>query len=331
MKRKFIPKKFQKLMSRCCVHDFTSSAKNGSSHDEILTWLKENCKKWCFQKEKGENDYEHYQGRFSLKKKAYAKDIVHPFSHLTITSKENTNNNFYVLKKETRIAGPWKDDDPYIPKAVRETNLYPFQQKVRDHRDNDRIINVVINEGGAGGKTHICKYIDTNRLGTAIIPMKGHKDIMRQVMNQPKTELYVIDIPRAFPKKDLAELYAAVESIKDGYAYDDRYKFKKEWFEPPTIWIFTNEEPKEAWLSKDRWRLWTIDPKTMDFKVRTFPGARFAPCNTRRNKSFISLEKSGLVGPGLDRIRTESDMSDDDKILEKEIEECIVLSDSDSE
>lgn len=315
-------------MSRCCVHDFTSSLEKGPSQDTITTWLKANCKTWVFQKEKGEGGYLHYQGRFSLTKKAYAKDIKHPFTHLSITSKENCKNNFYVLKSETRIAGPWKDDDPYIPKSAREPILLPFQHHIMVHRDNDRTINVIIDEPGAKGKTFIARYIDTSGIGCSINFMKDYRDIMRSVMNQPKKELYIIDIPRAIPKGRLAELYAAIESIKDGYAFDDRYKFKKEWFEPPTIWVFTNTEPVKTWLSADRWALWTICPKSSRLISRPFHGARSAPCNTREIVNTISCEKFGLVGPGLDQPRTPLDMSDSDMILRNELFELEFLSDS---
>jgi len=195
----------------------------------------------------------------------------------------------------------------------------PFQQHIMDHRDDDRTINVVINQKGNKGKTTIASYMDVTGKGILINFMKDYKDIMRCVYAQPKKEVYIIDIPRAMtaPSK-LAEIYAACETIKDGYCFDERYSFKKEWFEPPTIWIFTNTTPNKSWLSEDRWKLWKICPKE-----QTFLGARFAPCNTRRNKivsSLIPLEKSGLAGPSIKNDRTNSDSSDDELIqLESDI------------
>jgi hypothetical protein len=55
------------------------------------------------------------------------------------------------------------------------------------------------------------------------------------------------------------QFYSAVETIKDGYAYDDRYSFKEKVFDCPNIWIFCNVLPDLNLLSMDRWKIWDID------------------------------------------------------------------------
>jgi len=51
---------------------------------------------------------------------------------------------------------------------------------------------------------------------------------------------------------------SGIETLKDGYAYDDRYHFKEEYFDCPQIWVFMNMVPDISMLSKDRWKLWVI-------------------------------------------------------------------------
>ena len=69
---------------------------------------------------------------------------------------------------------------------------------------------------------------------------------------------YLIDMPRAMNKERLYGLFSAVESIKDGFAYDDRYHYKEKLFDCPNIWMFTNVEPDMGMLSRDRWRFYEV-------------------------------------------------------------------------
>ena len=85
------------------------------------------------------------------------------------------------------------------------------------------------------------------------------RDLMRMVCDMDETNCYLIDMPRAVSKDKLFQLYGAIEKIKDGYAYDDRYRFTEKYFNPPVVWVFTNRCPDLGLLSLDRWKLWTIE------------------------------------------------------------------------
>ncbi len=65
-------------------------------------------------------------------------------------------------------------------------------------------------------------------------------------------------MPRSMNKDRLYGFYSAIETIKDGYCYDDRYEFKERVFDCPNVWIFTNTYPNINFLSKDRWKIWSI-------------------------------------------------------------------------
>ena len=62
-----------------------------------------------------------------------------------------TNETFYSLKYDTRLAGPWTDHTytkpEYIPRQFRGLmdRLYPWQQSVLDSRNvfNDRVVNLI--------------------------------------------------------------------------------------------------------------------------------------------------------------------------------------------
>lgn len=248
------------------VYDFTASAETNTK-EAILTWLNDWTKKWCFQKESGETGFIHFQGRFSLKAKKRLDLLVKVKKndwHMSITSTENSTNEFYVCKADTRLDGPWKNtDEPdrYIPRQIREIgHLRPWQQAIVDDAKvwNTRTINIILDMRGNIGKSILKTWIGVYGIGRSLPFMTNYKDVMRMVMDTKKSPLYIIDIPRALAVRDASEFFSGVETIKDGYAFDDRYHFKEEYFDSPNIWMFLNTKPNLDFLSIDRWRLWEV-------------------------------------------------------------------------
>lgn len=225
-------------------------------------------RQWAFQLERGEETgYEHWQCRVALKERTRSpwKVTAFPGQHYTPTSTAGVGSKFsYVMKTETRVLGPWtdKDEEVFLTDEVAEmTTLRPWQQKIVDSGKNPdaRTVHILLDPVGGQGKSSLAAYIEYHQLGIAIEVMDSLKDMMRQVMDQPKRKLYVIDMPRALDKRRLGTFYSSIEQIKNGVAYDDRYKFKKERFARPAVWVFTNMMPDTSMLSKDRWRIWGFE------------------------------------------------------------------------
>lgn len=254
------------MTSPSYVFDFTYFTEK--DYTEILSTLKDKCKKYCFQLEKcPSTNREHYQGRISLKEKKRVtqlqKFLQFDGCHFSITSNENKDNQFYVSKEETRIKGPWKDSDEdlYIPRQVREiTKLRPWQQDIVDLSKvfDTRTINIIFDPNGNNGKSVLTMYMRAYKLGRKIPYCNNYKDVMRMVCDMPISNCYLFDLPRSIDKKILAGLFSAIEEIKGGYAFDDRYHFKEIMFDCPQIFVFTNEQPDRNYLSQDRWKIWTI-------------------------------------------------------------------------
>lgn len=265
-------------MNACCVYDFTINCDHVSL-DKLKEWCRSLCKKWCFQKEKGESGYIHYQGRISLKTKVRLTNLKSKCiqgMHVSITSDENKDNNFYVSKDDTRIEGPWSDKEDvvvYIPRQIREIEKWrPWQLELFKYIGvwDTRSIHVIIDEHGNKGKSIFCTAIGSMQKGCQIPYCNDFKDIMRMVMDMPKLGCYCIDLPRAINKEKLFQMYSGIEIIKSGYAYDDRYKFECSYFDCPTIFVFTNKVPDLTLLSRDRWILWEINAA---FELKRFSGA----------------------------------------------------------
>jgi hypothetical protein len=58
-------------------------------------------------------------------------------------------------------------------------------------------------------------------------------------------------------------MWSAVESIKNGFAWDDRYSYREKYFDCPNIWVFSNQCPDMSMLSEDRWKLWEVRNKVL--------------------------------------------------------------------
>lgn len=250
------------------VYDFTL-AKDEWTHTQVIEGLEGYVKKYCFQLEKSDTGFVHYQGRISLVKKRYKLEAarmlshVFPKMHLTVTSNEGRKSCFYVMKKDTHVSGPWSDTDPkpmYVPRHIRECKeLRPFQKSILDMAATykTRVIDVIYCPKGNKGKSIL---IGKARAAgyRCLPPVFDYKDIMRMVLCMPTATAYFIDMPRAIKQEKMCGFFAGMETIKDGYAYDDRYTFKEKTFDSPRIFLFTNKLPDKTHLSADRWKIWEI-------------------------------------------------------------------------
>lgn len=246
-----------------CCWDFTLGEAE-ATEEEVITWCKSNCKKWCFQLEEGvTTGFRHWQGRVSLNEKTRnVKGKLNKKCHWSPTLTENINNFDYVSKDFTRIGGPWKYDDVYIPRQYRDIKLWPWQQHVLDSADvwDTRTINFIHDEPGNSGKSTLVGYGACRKLLRAVPVMDSYKDLMRFVYDVPSSKMYIIDVPKAMTRSDAHGFWSAIESIKNGYCYDDRYHFKEKWFDSPTVWVFGNFLPDKSLLSRDRWAMWEMTP-----------------------------------------------------------------------
>lgn len=262
-------------------YDFTLPA-DRLSREELTSVLTEHAHNWTFQLEKGSTTgYEHFQGRFRLKKKLRLRGVLTklniPGIHLSPTSKANWRNDFYVTKEETRVDGPWTSEDVEteekapgspgypLPRDVAVIKqLFPWQQTIVDMSKEYelRCVDVIVQPRGNVGKSVLSRYMLCHGLSYLIPPLNDYKEVMQIVMSQIKSKgpspCFIFDMPKAINKDKLAGLYSAIESIKSGYAWDNRYKFKEAIFDPPRVIVFTNKEPDMGLLSEDRWRLWKI-------------------------------------------------------------------------
>lgn len=257
------------------MYDYTIP-QDAYSLNELKSRLNTLCSRWVFQLEKGaDTGYMHYQCRISFKKKIrYAtlkqkrkagtdklKGNFSPTSNHTFL----TGDEFYCMKEDTRIDGPWSDRD--IPKVwtkqmeiFEKWDLREYQKDIiKESKDFDmRKINLIYDPVGNCGKSLLSEFMEYHGLAEEVPPFRLMDDIFQWVCKRPIKKCYIVDMPRGMKKDKLGDFYSGIEVIKNGVAYDKRYEPKKIRFDRPRIFVFTNTLPMFELMSKDRWEIWTI-------------------------------------------------------------------------
>jgi len=110
---------------------------------------------------------------------------------------------------------------------------------------------VIVDPAGGMGKTTRAKMLEMSE-AAVYIPALGYKDIIRYAYNWA-SEHYIINIER-MANINRQDLWAGIELVSDGIAYDDRYESKKAIREKPKIEIHANRLPKREMMSKYKYK-----------------------------------------------------------------------------
>lgn len=256
----------------CRTWDLTVSADGSVAQEQLQRFYGDNCSKWIFQKERGEQTgYEHFQCRFTLKKKIRFTNLRERLQeelgisgfHLTATSKNciRKDEDYYVTKEDTRIDGPWRNTiELDIDEFWTNVTLRPWQEEIVREIENyvpeTRTINLIVNTKGNEGKSFLANYLGSHKKIYNIPPLKDYKDVMQYIMSiYDKHRAVFIDVPRGISGNMGAELFSAIETIKGGFLYDTRYRGREKYIRPPCIYVFCNYYPNRNLLSWDRWNV----------------------------------------------------------------------------
>lgn len=264
---------------------------------EVKRWLNQYTKTYCFQLERGLSDPGnpqaterlHFQGRLSLKVKERLSTLIAKFpqslkgTHWMITSSANMENNFYVMKEDSRVMGPWMDKDLYVPLQWRAPLVYterPWQKSLSELLKlwSPRVIHCVLDKRGGIGKS-TCIGLLMTRHGAVYIPSTmGTADKMMQSMYAQcpqENGLVVINLPRGITDAEQAEVAKATELGKDGIMYDWRNKFRLKVVDSPGVCVFMNK-PSDAFIgacSLDRWKFYHINQDELVDITRAIVGS----------------------------------------------------------
>lgn len=148
----------------------------------------------------------------------------------------------------------WKREKLPLIYSNPNPSWRPWQQRVLDLIDENeaRKVICVVDSRGGSGKTFLALW-HAVRNRAVYCPIQQYRDVMRQAYARPTRWSYFFDLPRALTNRNMKHIFAAAETIRNGYAYDDRYEWKDRYWSPVPVVIYTNIEPDASQLSSDRW------------------------------------------------------------------------------
>jgi len=266
----------KKQGNKLATWDFRYNASTFTSETELIELLSGIAKKFVFQEEQSDNGYRHYQGRLSLIKARRLeekhivlklfKDKPPNYINPTVNVEVMKGDSFYLIKEDTRVNGPWTDQDEIKVQTVQlkeflKFEMYEWQRQIFDMSTvyNGRKIDLVYDPNGNIGKSILSEYLEYMNLAEEIPPFRLMDDIFQWVASRPIKKAYLVDMPRGMKKDKLGDFYSGLEVIKNGVAYDKRYKAQKIRFDRPRVFVFTNTLPQFKLMSRDRWNVWEIN------------------------------------------------------------------------
>lgn len=229
--------------------------------------LKAMCDKFIFQAEYTENEGKgnpHYQGYIHVKTKRRPKEIAismnEDFRGIEIRAASDEGKGAlqgYCMKQDTRVAGPWADRRIYMGADLwSEEKHLPWQREMTgafEQHPGDRKMFWLYDPVGNNGKT---KYIKWLSFSQDALPLGyAHaSDTLNLVSKFPNKRIYAWNLTRAKPQQlSELDLYAAMESIKDGMFVNTKYETAVVLMDPPHVMVCANHLPKMHHISRDRW------------------------------------------------------------------------------
>lgn len=215
-----------------------------------------NARRYVFQLERGEAGTLHFQGCVQFKQ-VQAAEQLNEFAAGCWQKLHNPKKAFvYCSKTETRVGGPWGLGIPEVIEVFRD--LYPWQTTIRDECSKKpcrRTVNWIWDPEGNSGKTEFCRYMFVDH--DAVIISAGKAADMKHAVcaaldERPSMKVVLVSLPRDSPTLH----FGTVEAIKDGMVFSTKYESNMCVFNPPHLYILSNELPMDfSALTRDRWNV----------------------------------------------------------------------------
>jgi hypothetical protein len=127
----------------------------------------------------------------------------------------------------------------------------------------------VIDSENVPDKEAIIKELCNRKIGTHF-----HSDIYGRKLSQvalelPKTACYLIEWPNTNNEDKIYESFAMMEDLRDGVAFDTRWKFRSEYFEPPRVFVFAEKIPDKKLLEiyGGKIKVWHVKDNRIQIKI----------------------------------------------------------------
>jgi hypothetical protein len=154
--------------------------------------------------------------------------------------------------------------------SIFAQKLRPWQQKIADllkEEPHPRHIIFVIDKQGNTGKTFLCSYLEAVCPSEVVVIQNGKTaDLAFIVSQKPGCQSVLFMLPRS---AEGHTNYGAIESFKDGIFVSSKYHSVSLNEGAKHVVCFSNTDPDLTQLSKDRYRIFVLDPNGQDYVEHT--------------------------------------------------------------
>lgn len=215
---------------------------------------------YVFQEETGENGTPHLQGCFKSK------------SSIKFSTLKNLNNRIhwercrswiqavdYCSKEDTRSGEIYTNMSikATIKDPLKDVELYKWQKniiKLLDKDPDNRTIHWFYDKDGCKGKTTLAKHLCLKHPNNILYTGGKANDIKYAVSeftsnHENNLKMVIFDFARS---QEQYVSYQAIEEVKNGILFNNKYEAKMVVFNNPHVVVFSNFEPDYEALSSDR-------------------------------------------------------------------------------
>ena len=201
----------------------------------------------------------------------------------------------FCLTKD--LKEPLELHEQYINSEINNCTLKSWQKELLTFMENpsDREIIWIIGKRGNEGKTWFQKYSEQyfgirRVFRTSIVKEASSLLHMLSKKTLACTDIFLLNISRSY---DIADVpYTVLEDIKDGQATSSKYNSKiLKLCTPNVLVVFSNYSPMYTKVSKDRWRIYTIDETNDKLISNTYDQRALLPQERNQFRKNIRASK----------------------------------------
>lgn len=221
---------------------------------------------YVFQEETGENGTPHLQGCFKSKHQIKFSVLKNINEKIHWEQCRSWNHSVdYCSKEDTRTGKIYTNMSikATIEDPLNGVTLHKWQAatiNLMDKKPDRRSIHWFYDKVGCKGKTslaiHLCLKYPNQVLyvtGKASDVKYGVSQFVANKENNLK--MVIFDFARS---QEQFVSYQAIEEVKNGIFFNNKYESGMVVFNPPHVIVFSNFEPDKSELSADRWKIHNI-------------------------------------------------------------------------
>lgn len=247
---------------RCRKWVFTLNSHTNEDLSQCLKYLELDCISYIFQEEKGEEEGRlHLQGYCCFKNQTRFDTIKKklPKAHWEVC-KNPKAAMLYCQKEQEPGLRRWHKNVIIRPQPYAK--LRPWQQTLFNRLDtpaDNRKVLWYYNMDGNVGKTAFAQHVIRSKSAAIMLSGKAGNAkyaIASRFIKGTPTEIVMFNFVRS---QEGYISYQAIEEIKDGTFFSEKYESIMIDMVSPWVIVFANFPPDESKLSQDRWEIVEID------------------------------------------------------------------------